>query len=158
MPAPVWFFFTIGDPEGGLSIRVLVCTHPPPLTLEQGQPTKSVIQLGISRSAKSTQRLNVVQVVGCLAVELTMFSYVQNPQGWWGQSWNKKYMDSKKKWRRSKLANLCFLSTWWYLAPKCHISISKSSAHRVFLKVKIDLNAGTGEPCAGQRRVEYLPL
>ena len=40
----ILFYLSIGDPEGGLSIRVLVCTHSPPLTLEQGQPTKSVIQ------------------------------------------------------------------------------------------------------------------
>ena len=44
------------------------------------------------------------------------------------------------------------------MLPNVIFQYLRAAQTGVFLKVKIDLNAGTGEPCAGQRRVEYLPL
>ena len=80
----ILFYLSMEDPEGGLSIRVLVSTHSP-TTLDLGagpaDQERDTGALRVQQTKKSTQCVNVVQVVGCLAVELTMFSYVQNPQG-----------------------------------------------------------------------------
>ena len=70
-------------PGGGVEHQS-PCLHPL-TTLDLGagpaDQERDTGALLVQQTKKSTQRVNVVQAVGCLAVELTMFSYVQNPQG-----------------------------------------------------------------------------